>query len=42
VLKPKGAPKVRSFLWAKIIGGGFRDSAQSDLDRLVELVEQEP
>lgn len=31
-----------SFLWAKIIGGGFRDSAQSDLDRLVELVEQEP
>lgn len=31
-----------SFLWAKIIGGGFRESAQSDLDRLIELVEQEP
>lgn len=29
-----------SFLWAKIMGGGFRDSAQSDLDRLVGLVEQ--
>ena len=25
-----------AFLWAKVIGGGFRDSAQTDLDRLVE------
>lgn len=29
-----------SRLWAKIMGGGFRDSAQADLDRLVALVEQ--
>ena len=29
-----------AFLWAKILGGGFRDSAQADLDRLVRLVEQ--
>ena len=28
-----------SWLWAKIMGGGFRDSAQADLDRLVALVE---
>lgn len=28
-----------AFLWAKIIGGGFRDSIQADLDRLVRLVE---
>jgi len=32
---------LSSFLWAKIIGGGFRDSAQADLDRLVELVEHQ-
>lgn len=30
-----------SVLWAKIMGGGFRDSAQADLDRLVELVERQ-
>lgn len=29
-----------SLLWAKIMGGGFRDAAQADLDRLVALVEQ--
>lgn len=29
-----------SLLWAKIMGGGFRDGAQADLDRLVGLVEQ--
>ncbi|PZS03330.1 MAG: hypothetical protein DLM56_09545 [Pseudonocardiales bacterium] len=29
-----------AWLWAKIMGGGFRDSAQADLDRLVELVER--
>jgi len=28
-----------SLLWAKIMGGGFRDSAQADLDRLIGLVE---
>jgi len=28
-----------SWLWAKIMGGGFRHSAQADLDRLVDLVE---
>jgi hypothetical protein len=28
-----------SWLWAKIMGGGFRQSAQADLDRLVRLVE---
>jgi len=27
-----------SLLWAKIMGGGFRDSAQADPDRLVGLV----
>lgn len=27
-------------LWAKVLGGGFRDSAQADLDRLVGLVER--
>ena len=26
-------------IWAKVMGGGFRDSAQADLDRLVDLVE---
>ncbi|WP_211195838.1 SRPBCC family protein [Agromyces sp. H66] len=26
-------------LWAAILGGGFRDSVQADLDRLVALVE---
>jgi hypothetical protein len=29
-----------AFLWAKVMGGGFRDSAQADLNRLVDLVEQ--
>jgi hypothetical protein len=29
-----------AFVWAKIMGAGFRDSAQADLDRLVRLVEQ--
>lgn len=29
-----------AFVWAKVMGGGFRDSAQADLDRLVRLVEQ--
>ena len=29
-----------AFLWAKVMGGGFRDSAQANLDRLVRLVEQ--
>lgn len=29
-----------TFLWARVMGGGFRDSAQADLDRLVGLVEQ--
>ena len=28
-----------AWLWGKIMGGGFRDSAQADLDRLVALVE---
>lgn len=28
-----------SWLWAKIMGGRFRASAQADLDRLVDLVE---
>ena len=30
-----------SWLWARIMGGGFRESAQADLDRLVTLVEQQ-
>ncbi len=30
-----------SWLWAKVMGGGFRDSAQADLDRLVALVEHQ-
>lgn len=29
-----------ALVWAKIMGGGFRESAQADLNRLVELVEQ--
>jgi hypothetical protein len=29
-----------ALLWARVMGGGFRDSAQTDLDRLVRLVEQ--
>ena len=28
-------------VWARILGGGFRESAQTDLDRLVRLVEQD-
>jgi hypothetical protein len=28
-----------AFLWARVMGGGFRESAQSDLNRLVQLVE---
>jgi hypothetical protein len=28
-----------AFLWAKVMGGRFLDSAQADLDRLVRLVE---
>ena len=28
-----------AWLWARIMGGGFRESTQSDLDRLVSLVE---
>lgn len=28
-----------AFVWAKIMGGGFKDSAQADLDRLVGIVE---
>jgi hypothetical protein len=27
-------------LWAKVMGAGFKESAQADLDRLVDLVEQ--
>ena len=30
-----------AFLWAKVMGGGFRESAQADLDRLVRLMEQQ-
>jgi hypothetical protein len=30
-----------AFIWAKILGGGFRESAQADLDRLVRIVEEE-
>lgn len=29
-----------AWVWAKILGGGFRESAQGDLDRLVRLVER--
>ncbi|MEJ7741175.1 MAG: SRPBCC family protein [Nocardioidaceae bacterium] len=29
-----------TFLWSKIMGAGFRESAQADLDRLVRMVEQ--
>jgi hypothetical protein len=29
-----------AFFWAKVMGKGFRESAQADLDRLVALVEQ--
>jgi hypothetical protein len=29
-----------AFVWSKIMGGGFRESAQRDLDRLVAIVEQ--
>jgi hypothetical protein len=29
-----------ALLWARVMGGGFRGSAQTDLDRLVRLVEQ--
>jgi len=29
-----------AFVWAKIMGGSFRHSAQADLDRLVGLVEK--
>ncbi|MBT2532654.1 hypothetical protein J7E83_11080 [Arthrobacter sp. ISL-48] len=29
-----------AFIWAKILGEGFRDSAQADLDRLVRIVEE--
>ena len=28
-----------SWLWSRIMGGGFRESTQADLDRLVTLVE---
>ncbi|WP_427132928.1 SRPBCC family protein [Pseudarthrobacter sp. S9] len=28
-----------AFIWAKILGAGFRDSAQADLDRLVAIAE---
>ena len=28
-----------AWLWAKVMGGGFRESCQADLDRLVALVE---
>jgi hypothetical protein len=30
-----------AWLWARILGAGFRESAQADLDRLVTLVEAE-
>lgn len=30
-----------AWLWAKVMGGGFRESTQADLDRLVALVEFE-
>ncbi|WP_051551393.1 SRPBCC family protein [Nocardioides sp. URHA0020] len=30
-----------AWLWSRIMGGGFRESAQADLDRLVALVEAE-
>lgn len=29
-----------AFVWSKIVGSGFRESAQADLDRLVQIVEQ--
>ncbi|MGI8887389.1 MAG: SRPBCC family protein [Nocardioidaceae bacterium] len=29
-----------TFLWSNIMGAGFRESAQADLDRLVRMVEQ--
>lgn len=29
-----------AFLWARVMGEGFRDSAQADLERLVRVVEQ--
>jgi len=28
-----------AWLWARVMGGGFRDSTQADLDRLVAIVE---
>ena len=28
-------------LWTRVLGPGFRESAQADLDRLVQLVEQD-
>jgi hypothetical protein len=28
-----------AWLWARVMGGGFRESTQADLDRLVSLVE---
>lgn len=39
VLKPQGAPRVKLDL-AKVVGGGFRNSARADLDRLVRPGEQ--
>ena len=30
-----------AMLWSRVLGNGFRDSAQADLDRLVRLVEQQ-
>jgi len=29
-----------AFVWTRVFGGGFRESAQADLDRLVRLVEE--
>jgi len=29
-----------AFAWSKIMGGGFHESAQADLDRLVAIAEQ--
>jgi len=30
-----------AWLWSRVMGGGFRESTQADLDRLVALVESE-
>jgi len=31
-----------AFVWSRVMGAGFRETAQGDLDRLVRIVEQQP